>query len=139
MDPILLFPRVSDETIRQSIAIMGARRQGKSVVMDAMRQMTHALRQVGEEVERSTRAIRDMVIVHDEWFNANPFYLEPLPPRDRSQFERGGRYRKPPETKLAKPPRPGMVQVRDRKGNLVWKQLGKGMREATRIHQAHDA
>jgi hypothetical protein len=125
MEPIIIAPHVPVDGIHRAIAIVGARQQGKSFML-----LNHALRAAAEQAGHAARAARKMIVIHDEWFNAHPFIDRAAPPRDRSHFERGGRYRKPPEGKRELAPEPGMVQVRNRRGELEWKKLGAGMRSA---------
>ena len=113
------------------IASLGARRWGKMAAMeDAMR----ALARSAQGTSRALAGLRTTLIIHDELFRANRFKVpayELAERRDRSHFERGGRYRKPPAGKLAVTKEPGMVQMRDRRGELVWRKLGNGMAHAT--------
>lgn len=109
------------------LAMMSSMRAGKTMVLEhAMRE---AARSAGQAAE-AMRKFKPVLIAHDEFWRFTATGMEPLPPRDRSLFEREGRYRKPPVTVNAKPPEPGMVQVRNRAGELVWKKLGKGMKAA---------
>lgn len=104
------------------MAAMSARRQGKSIVLEQMRKL-HAA---------ELRPQRQQYIVsHDEFCRPRLLDLNIIE-RDRTHFERGGRYRKPPQGKLAVAPKPGMVQVRDRSGELVWRQIGAGKKAPPR-------
>ena len=120
---------------RAMMASLAARRWGKTHAMQ------QALRQLGQAAQGASRALaglRAVLVVHDDLCRAKMPAFELIEPRDRSHFERGGRYRKPPETKLAVAKEPGMVQMRDRRGELVWRKLGAGMvasTDATRMRE----
>lgn len=113
---------------RAMMVSLGSHRWGKTHAMQ------QALRQLGQAAQGASRALaglRGMVIIHDELRHHKIPAFELAEKRDRSHFERGGRYRKPPAGKLAVAKEPGMVQMRDRRGELVWRKLGAGMAHAT--------
>lgn len=113
---------------RAMMVSLGAHRWGKTHAMQqALRQMAHA----AQGASRALAGLRSVFIVHDDIYNAKIPAYELAERRDRSHFERGGRYRKPPAGKLAVAKEPGMVQMRDRRGELVWRKLGAGMAHAT--------
>ena len=116
---------------RAMMVSLGSHRWGKT---HAMQQALRAFGQASHRAAAALSGLRGTIIIHDELFRAERFKVpayELAEKRDRSHFERGGRYSKPPTGKLAVAKEPGMVQMRDRRGELVWRKLGAGMAHAT--------
>lgn len=136
------------QLIQQRRMTFGGLRVGKTFA--ALQGLEQAARRTGQSLAFLTRQLNGMrptLIVLDEF--SGPLRAEEFrhlvlakiadTERDRANYHRGGRYRKPPAAKSAKPPEPGMVQVRNRRGQLEWKKLGKGAiagTEAARMRES---
>ena len=102
-------------------------------------QFANTLAPLNQAYIRTTRAIKVAarimggsanLFIIDEWHDPSPYnwpsVYEPLRPFEdhRTEFHRGGRYRKPPTAlEFKRPKRPGMIRMRDRTGKLVWRDL----------------
>lgn len=126
---------------RTMIAQMAGRRWGK---MSAMMQGVPSLQQYAR-LGRSLNGLKTAFIIHDEYDGRLRSVLQPfnadLSQTDedhRNQWFRDGRYRRPPIQKRVVAAEPGMVQVRNRRGDLEWRKLGNGMVKATEAARMRD-